>query len=149
MDARLSYREAAVQGASPVGLVVLLYEQLLEDLRRAVKAIEQNDIELRTNKINHAIAVIGYLQDKLDMERGGSVAQNLERFYTYLRGRLMEAQFQQSKPILAQQIEELLELRDAWVAVERAQQPNSAPQPPASQPAPSAEPQTSGHGWNA
>jgi len=148
MDARLSYREAAVQGASPVGLVVLLYEQLLEDLRRAVQAIDENDIELRTNKINHAVAVIGYLQDKLDLERGGSVAGNLERFYNHLRSRLMEAQCKQSKPILVQQIEELLELRDAWVTVEQAEQPNSVPQAPASRPA-QAEPQTAARGWNA
>ena len=34
MDARSSYREVAVRGASPVRLVICLYEQAIEDLRR-------------------------------------------------------------------------------------------------------------------
>jgi flagellar protein FliS len=148
MDARLSYREAAVRGASQTGLVVLLYEQLLEDLHRAVQAIEQNKIELRTKEINHAVSVTGYLQDGLDMARGGEAARNLERFYVHLRGRLLEAQAQASKEILAQQITDLLELREAWAAVDRAQQPHTAPPASATQ-LPRPELRMSGEGWKA
>src|SRR5689334_18427773 len=75
MDARSSYREAAVRGATPVQLVILLYEQGIEDLRRAIIALEKNDIEARTREINHALMVIGQLQASLDMERGGEVAR--------------------------------------------------------------------------
>ena len=54
-----AYREADVRGASAVRLVVLLYEQIVRDLTQAAQAIEQNDIELRTRCINHAILVSG------------------------------------------------------------------------------------------
>ena len=47
-DPARAYRESAVRGASPVGLIVMLYEEVLRTLRRAQRAIQQNDIEART-----------------------------------------------------------------------------------------------------
>jgi flagellar protein FliS len=119
MDARLSYREAAVEGASPVRLVALLYEQAIEDLKRARAAIDRGDIEGRTHAINHAVVVIGYLQSSLDKQRGGRVAANLENFYNQLRARLVEAQFTQSGATLELQISHLVEVHSAWCEVER------------------------------
>ncbi len=119
MDARSSYREAAVRGASPVRLVICLYEQAIEDLRLAVIALERGDIEARTRGINHALMVIAQLQGSLDMERGGEVARNLSRFYTLVRSGLTEAQLQQSGRILEQQISQLATVHEAWLEVER------------------------------
>jgi flagellar protein FliS len=120
-DARTLYRESAVRGASPVRLVVLLYEQIVEDLRRAAKAIDEKRIAKRTDAINHAILIIGHLQSKLNHEAGGEVARNLERFYNQSRQKLLEAQCQGSKDILSEQISLLLELRDAWTVVDQAE----------------------------
>jgi len=122
-NARTSYRENAVPGASAVRLVVLLYEQLIQDLTQAAQAIEQNDIEWRTSRINHAILVIGHLQSALDFDKGGKVAQNLDHFYNTLRQNLVQVQFSPSKAGVAQQITDLLALREAWTEVERAEQP--------------------------
>jgi flagellar secretion chaperone FliS len=120
MDARSSYREAAVRGASPVRLVICLYEQAIEDLRQAVIALEKGNIEKRTRKINHAIMILGQLQGSLDMERGAEVARNLERFYTLIRTGLVEAQLKQSVRILEQQISQLVLVYEAWLEVEVA-----------------------------
>jgi flagellar protein FliS len=119
MDARTSYREAAVRGASPVRLVICLYEQAIEDLRQAVIALEKGDIEARTRGINHALMVIGQLQGSLDMQRGGEVAGNLYRFYNIVRASLAEAQLKQSERILEQQIAQLVLIYEAWLEVER------------------------------
>jgi flagellar protein FliS len=119
MNARLSYREAAVEGASPLRLVVLLYEQAFEDLRRALDAQRRGDIERRTRHINHAILVIGHLQASLNKEQGGRVALNLERFYDQLRSGLVQAQFNQSAAALEQQISHLMQVHEAWCEVER------------------------------
>ena len=120
MDPRHSYREAAGRGASGVRLVILLYEQVIQDLGRAIKAIEENKIELRTREINHALTVIGHLQYTLDMKVGGKVAQNLARFYCTLRADLIEAHARASRSLLQRQIDYLLEMREAWLEVERA-----------------------------
>jgi len=120
MDPRTSYRVVAAQGASPVGLVIQLYEQMIQDLVRAVQALEQNNTEQRTKELNHALTVLGWLQGTLDMRRGGTVAHNLLRFYTCVRARLLEAQARGSQAVLQEQISSLLEVREAWTEVERA-----------------------------
>lgn len=117
---RMAYRENDARGASGVRLVVLLYEQIIQDLGRAVQALEQNDIELRTKYINHAVLVIGYLQSPLDFERGGKVAKDLDHFYNVLRQNMVRAQCLASNAALQHLITDVLAVRDAWIEVERA-----------------------------
>ena len=120
-NARNAYREANVRGATAVRLVVLLYEQTVQDLTQAAQAMEENNIELRTSRINHALEVIGRLQGTLDMERGGQVARNLLAFYEALRANLWKAQLFVSKETLLQQIADLLTMREAWAEVDRVE----------------------------
>ncbi|HWY04030.1 MAG TPA: flagellar export chaperone FliS [Candidatus Acidoferrum sp.] len=118
---RTAYRENDVRGATAIRLIVLLYEQLVQDLSQALQAIEQNDIELRTKRINHAILVIGHLQSPLDFVNGGKVAQDLDHFYNVLRQNLVQVQFHPSRTGLSQQITDLLAVREAWTEVERTE----------------------------
>lgn len=142
MNPGLSYREAAVAGASPVRLVILMYEQAIQDLRRALAAHTAGDIEGRTREINHALLVIGHLQATLDKDQGGKVAENLARFYEQLRAGLMEAQCRQSATSLEQQIAHLMLVHEAWREVEKALDPPPTPSQNVSEPRSPAE-------WNA
>jgi len=138
-----------VRGASPVRLVISLYEQAIEDLRRAAIALDAGEIEKRTSEINHALLVIAQLQGSLDMERGGEVARNLARFYGVVRAGLTEAQIKQSPILLEQQISQLTEVREAWLEVERVTEKSSLAESVSttdSSPVSSASPST---GWNA
>ena len=119
MDIQHFYREGAAQGANPLALIARLYEQVIDDLRRAIGALAVSDIELRTSKINHAILVIGHLESHLDYQAGGKVAEVLRDFYDGLRHNLIVAQAQQSQDLLAQQITDLLAVREAWIEVDR------------------------------
>lgn len=121
MDTRYSYREAAVRGASAAELVVRLYEQLIEDMRQAAIAISKNDIMLRSNRIKHAIVVLGHLQSTLDFERGGRVAIDLDIFYNSLRQRLVAVQFRPTLRDAAQITTDVLAVRAAWIQVELAE----------------------------
>jgi len=124
MNIRQSYREAATRGANPIVLVVRLYEQMIEDMRQVAMAIEHNDIELRSNRIKHAILVIGHLQSSLDFERGGKVARDLDNFYDALRQNVVWVQFHPSKRAASQVITDLLAVREAWIQVEQAENPS-------------------------
>lgn len=139
MDAGLSYRETAVAGASPVRLVILLYQQAIEDLRRALQAVERRDIESRTREIDHALQVIGHLRATLDQERGGIVAHNLDRFYAQVIRGLMEAQCQQSAAALEQQITNLMLVCDAWCDLEHTVTSRPEPSRNPSDPHPSGD----------
>ena|ERR1700676_4657864 len=119
-NAHTAYREAGAHGATGVRLVVLMYEQMIQDLSKAAQAMEQNNIEYRTDRINHALDVLCVLEGTLDFERGGQVARNLEGFYKILRANLWTAQLHMSKEMLIGQITDLFALREAWAEVDRA-----------------------------
>jgi flagellar secretion chaperone FliS len=127
-DPALAYRQASGQAPSPVRLVILLYEQLIEDLRQSTIALRSHDVEKRTADIGHALLIIGRLQSALDLEEGGEVASNLEHFYTLLRASLLDAQAHASLEVLNQQISHLLALREAWIEVEKTSRSSSASQ---------------------
>lgn len=139
MDAGRLYREATVSGAGPIALVIRLYEQMIQDLRQAIKALDDHNIELRTARINHTILVIAYLDSQLNFAQGGKVAEQLRTFYGALRANLLQAQLTQSREILTRQITDLLAIREAWIAVERSESAASgaglsSDKPPAPQP---------------
>jgi flagellar secretion chaperone FliS len=110
----LSYRKSAVEGASPIGLVIALYDTLSGNLRRAATAILDNNIEKRCAELNHATLVLGQLEDWIDKVNGGDLAQNLSQFYAHLRAKLFEASIKKSAPILETQIGLILQIRGAW-----------------------------------
>lgn len=117
-DARSVYRQGVGQNANPLRLIVLLYEQLIEDLRRAVQAIEAGDIEGRTNHLSHAMEVLGELNASLNLEGGQQVAENLAHYYGLLRSGLFHVQVHPDRRILEKHIANLLSLREAWIEVE-------------------------------
>lgn len=114
----VSYRRAAVENASPVGLVVILYDLLIEDLRQAVTAIAKEDTEARSKIIKHAFVVLQQLEGSLDHGNGGEAAKNLGRFYAVMRGRIFEAHTKKDAQILNEQVSLLLDVRAAWQQVD-------------------------------
>ena len=85
LEAKLAYRESAVRGATPIELVVILFDAALDDMRRAVAATQAGDIEERSTAIRHAMLVLQQLQGTLDFEKGGQVARQFEQFYNLVR----------------------------------------------------------------
>jgi len=118
--AGIAYRQRAVEGTSPVGLVVLLYGTIVASLLRAQQALQENNTEKRVLELNHALAVIGQLQGTLDFERGGQVAVQLDRFYSVMRARVLQASIQNSQPILEELVRYFSSLKEAWQEVERS-----------------------------
>ena len=121
-----TYRQLGSQGANPLKIVVMLYDVLLDDLRRAIEALHACDIEKRTGEIQHALRVLEQLQGSLDMERGGEPANNLEHLYSAVRAKLLEAHWKSSEELLCRQIDLLRPVREAWEEA-RIQQLNLEP----------------------
>jgi flagellar protein FliS len=111
---RLAYREASVQSASSVELVIMLYDMLIEDIRGAIDALREDNVEKRGEESKHGMLVLQQLQGSLDFEHGGETAIALERFYTMVRGKLLEAHLKSSLELMGEQIRLLLEVRDTW-----------------------------------
>ncbi|GAA0787682.1 flagellar export chaperone FliS [Marinobacterium sediminicola] len=82
---------AAVEAASPHQLVSMLFRGTLEALAKASGGIERKDIQLRTTQLNKACEILINLKGSLDLEKGGEVAENLDRLYDYMVRTLIEA----------------------------------------------------------
>jgi flagellar secretion chaperone FliS len=118
-NAASEYRKRSVEGASPVGLVVLLYGGAITALMRAISAVEAGDIERRVNELNKVLAILAELQGTLDFEKGGAVAQQLELFYKVMRSQVLEASIKMSKPMLEDLVKHMTSIKESWQVVER------------------------------
>jgi flagellar secretion chaperone FliS len=124
-----SYQMSAIQGASSIGLIIVLFDTLARDLRQAAAALRRNDIETRCRDLNHASLVLGQLENWLDPDKGGESAQTLTRFYAYLRAKMMEAAVSNSAALLETQIEMILHVRSAWQKLDSGPQEASSGPP--------------------
>jgi len=127
MNPGQAYRIQSAQNVSPVRLVVMLYEQLISDLQAALSAHERGDIEFRASQVDHALLVVGQLQGTLNMEQGGEVARNLDKFYDLLRFSLLATDLASVPAVLRKQIANLLHLRDGWIQVDSADHSGAQP----------------------
>lgn len=112
-----NYLRAAVQQASPAGLVVILCDLLVGDLRRAAASMQNSDVEERSGRLKHALSALQVLEGSLDLEKGGETAQCLAQFYSHIRSQILRAQFQNDSRIIEQQIALILSVRGAWQEV--------------------------------
>jgi len=129
LEAKLTYRENAVRSATPIELVVILFDAAIEDMRRALSAIQASDVEERANAVRHAMLILQQLQGTLDFERGGQVAKQFEQFYNLIRAKLLESQLRNSPELMGQQIQFMSDVRDCWVEARKRIEPQPAAPP--------------------
>lgn len=121
-NAKLAYQEAEIRGASQIGLVIMMYDMIIDDLRQAIDHLHTADIQARTESIKHAIAVLEQLQGTLNMDSGGDAARNFDRLYSIIRAKLLEAHIKCSADIMKSQMNLLTDLRAAWKKAEQGSQ---------------------------
>lgn len=109
-----TYRQFSVQGSTPLGLVVMLYDGAIAAIRQAVTAIEVGDIARKCLHLNRASAIIAQLEGTLNFTQGGEVARTLKSLYVYTRGQLLKGNLENSAEILRAVIDKLSTVREAW-----------------------------------
>src|SRR5208283_3882408 len=97
-----SYRNVSAQTASPAHLVLMLYDGAISFLERGLTGFNYSDpLEFNqtiNNNVQRAQAIIHNMNARLDMKKGGEIAENFRRLYTYLYRRLQEANLKKKKP---------------------------------------------------
>ena len=83
-----AYQEAKIMSSSREQLVVLLYEHLLANLRRAAVQIQRSDIQGRSKSLERASDIVFELLSALDMDAGGELASRLAALYGYFIGEI-------------------------------------------------------------
>jgi flagellar protein FliS len=113
-EASQKYLAQQVMSATPAKLVAMLYERAITLLRETVEAIEVGDVERRWRANGKAAEVISHLWGTLDRERGGEIAENLNRLYGFMIMRLTMVDVENSAQAAHDVIELLAPLQRSW-----------------------------------
>jgi len=120
------YRQQQVQHeieqASPVRLVVMLYDKAMSLLRQAVLHIDRNNVKAKGEALNRVVEIIGELQAILNRDEGGVVAQNLDAMYEFMIRSVTLANLNNDPQPLDGVLKVLEELRKGWQELEQMTQ---------------------------
>ena len=115
-----TYQQHALEGASPVDLVVALYDGMIRFLYDATHALERGDIAARRIAVKRTLDVIMHLQARLRMDIGGRPAKVLSEFYASIFAQILQASQDSSRQKFEHAIDCIRNVRDAWREVARA-----------------------------
>lgn len=113
--------ESSVYGASPVGLIVMLYDGAIAALRKAQVEIGCSNYIEKGRLIGKGLDIINGLDTCLNLEKGGEVSGNLRDLYLYMKHRLGVANLKNDAEILEEVIKLLEELGGAWKQLDKLQ----------------------------
>ncbi|MBI2297894.1 MAG: flagellar export chaperone FliS [Armatimonadetes bacterium] len=112
-----TYRRQQVDTASPMQLVRMLYDAMLESTREAKAALTERDYERVHHRLLHAQRIVEELDHALDIERGGDIAGNLRRLYDFLIQRLTYVNITKSVSALEDTEAVMEEMHAMWSGV--------------------------------
>jgi flagellar protein FliS len=113
------YQKGAVNGASPVQLVIMLYDGALRFMEAGKHSMLAKDLEKQNNNLQRAQKIIMELMTCLDMEKGGDIAKNLLALYSYTLDQLVQANIKDEAIGIDRSIKVFSELRESWSEIEK------------------------------
>lgn len=115
------YREidvaARVQGATPHGLIQIMFDELLKGLDTLAAAEAARDLARRNAAQARAISLLHGLETSLDYARGGEIADNLGRIYREARRLLGPTAGMERNAAIGQARDMLSTISGAWEAI--------------------------------
>jgi len=121
-NALSTYRETRIKTAGQGQLIIMLYDEAVRQLDRALELMQLNNSGKKDpgniEKIGKAVVktqeIVSELMVSLDFEEGGDIANNLFSLYTWFNRELMEANIKQDIRCVASVRNMLDGLRSAW-----------------------------------
>ena len=111
------------QDLTPYQAVELLLDGALESISKAIIAQQENDVAGRGEAVGTTITIIGLLQDSLDKNLGGELAENLDNLYDYMTRRLATVSVDKTPQSLEEVQNIVLQLREGWAQIDPSQEP--------------------------
>ena len=109
-----AYRRTEAQSASPLQLVVMLYDGAIRFLNDAHAAHAAGDLPRRARALRRVSAIIAECHTSLDLEKGGTVAAELDRLYSYISTRLLDVTVNRDATAIPEIHKLMSTLRHAW-----------------------------------
>jgi len=121
-DAYRSYHainlSAQTAQASPVQLVIVLMDGLLEELARARAHIEAKRYELKANSLDKCINILNGLSSALNADTPNEVVNNLGQLYDYCAQQLYQAGVRLDAALVDEVSKLITTLRGGWQSVQ-------------------------------
>jgi flagellar secretion chaperone FliS len=112
--------ETGVVDASPLKMIVMLYEGAITACIHAQQAMQKQDVVKKGEYLAKAVSIINSgLRASLDKGTGGDIANNLDDLYQYMTSTLMQASVRQDVRKVQEIQQLLMELKAAWQALEK------------------------------
>lgn len=112
--------ETGVLAASPVKLIVMLYEGAISACHSAIGHMKSQDIEHKGAMLTKSILIIeSGLRVSLDKKAGGEIAESLDALYVYMSSKLTSANVRNDPALVEEVIKLLNELKSAWEAIDQ------------------------------
>ncbi|MDY0965583.1 MULTISPECIES: flagellar export chaperone FliS [Massilia] len=110
--------DAQTSRASPVELVLLLTDGLLDELARARAHIVGRRYEAKAKSIDKCVEIINGLSSSLDFESGGETVANLATIYEFCATRLHGASIKLDPVMIDEVVQILTTIRQGWKGVQ-------------------------------
>jgi flagellar protein FliS len=110
--------DAQTARASPVELVLLLTDGLLDELARVRAHIEGKRYEQKAKSIDKCVEIINGLSSSLDFEHGGEVVANLARLYDFCATHLQGAGVKLDPAMVDEVVRVMTTIRQGWQGVQ-------------------------------
>lgn len=110
--------DAQTSRASPVELVLLLTDGLLDELARARAHIAAKRYEQKAASIDKCVEIINGLSSSLDFEQGGETVANLANIYEFCATHLHGAGIKMDPGMVDEVVRVLSTIRQGWKGVQ-------------------------------
>ena len=109
-----AYKKTSVNTASKEQILLMLYQAAIKNCKKAIEAIETKEIAKKGEHIGKMQDIVIELNNSLDFELGGDVAQELASLYDYILFASTQANIKSEKEPLEGCLKVLNTLYEGW-----------------------------------
>jgi flagellar protein FliS len=114
LEGTSQYENIQVSTVDQGTLIIMAYEGAINFIKIAKEKLAQNDYAGKSINISNAVAIINELNVRLNMEKGGETAKNLNKLYTFLSIHLTTANLKKDAHKLDESINIMENLLRGW-----------------------------------
>lgn len=112
-----SYRKLQIETASPISLVLMLYDRAIALLDKAKNEMLEKQYEAKGHTLDKTSDIIFELLTTLDKDKGGEIASSLANLYNFVLREIMDANANLNTKALDNAKRILSELRESWESI--------------------------------
>jgi flagellar protein FliS len=122
-----NYQQVQIETSDQKQLILMVYDAAARFCQEARSCIVRGDLTGKGNSIQKAFDAISELRKSLNLEKGGEVAEGLNKLYAFLGHQLTLANLNNDKEIMDSVITVLTDLRGTWAqAFEKMEEEETA-----------------------